>query len=107
LDKMAPDSMGAASGENCQTDLGNEDTLHGIRTLLARIGGSMLTKVETSTLVREIHEAVREDLVGLRTDLMALEARVDAVETEARLCCQQHSAARTTVTRQGNMLISL
>ncbi|CAH2252389.1 Hypothetical predicted protein [Pelobates cultripes] len=90
-----------------QPEIGSDDTLHSIQTVLAKIAGNMLTKADTSVLVQEIQMAVREDLLALRTDLMALEARVDAIKGETRLCCQQHCAAETAATRQGNMLLSI
>ncbi|CAH2276359.1 Hypothetical predicted protein [Pelobates cultripes] len=96
-DKMVPDSPGMASRGDSPSDLGTEDTLHGIRAELARIGRNMLTRADTSSLGREIREAIREDLV----------ARVDAVEAEARLSSQQHRTTEMAATRQGNMLISL
>ncbi|CAH2302470.1 Hypothetical predicted protein [Pelobates cultripes] len=106
-DNMAAVSPSATSGGDSMPDFSPVDALHSIRAELSRIGSSMLTKADTGALVREIREAVREDLQGLRTDLMALTERVDTVEAEARICCQQHRAAETAATRQGNMLLSL
>ncbi|CAH2282601.1 Hypothetical predicted protein [Pelobates cultripes] len=99
-DNMAAVSPSATSGGDSIPDFSPDDALQSIRAELLRIGSSMLTKADTGVLVREIREAVREDLQGLRTDLTALTERVDTVEVEARICCQQHRAAETAATRQ-------
>ncbi|CAH2284636.1 Hypothetical predicted protein, partial [Pelobates cultripes] len=107
-ENMVPDSPDTTSGGESSADFVTEDTLHDIKAELARIGSSMLTRADPSDLVREIREAIQEDLMGFCTDLTALETPlVNAVEAEAKLSCQQHRAAETAATGQGNLLLSL
>ncbi|CAH2312160.1 Hypothetical predicted protein [Pelobates cultripes] len=86
-DNMAAVSPSTTSGGDSMPDFSPDDALLSIRAELSRIGSSMLTKADT--------------------DLAALTEQVDTVEAEARICCQQHRAAETAATRQGNMLLSL
>ncbi|CAH2285594.1 Hypothetical predicted protein [Pelobates cultripes] len=67
----------------------------------------MLTKADTNQMVQELRGALREELAGLRTDLTALEGRVEEVEATAQDCAQQRQATEMAVTRQGNLLLTI
>ncbi|CAH2221026.1 Hypothetical predicted protein [Pelobates cultripes] len=93
VDKMVPTSPSA--GESVEGSEG-DDALTLIRQELSRISAQMLTKADTSNLLQEFGTAVREEISTLRTDLPAVEVRVDALETEAQACRNQWPPARVT-----------
>ncbi|CAH2299294.1 Hypothetical predicted protein, partial [Pelobates cultripes] len=107
ISKMAPASPARERAEACQTEGDYPNELALIRAELAQISYRMLTKEDTGKLAQEIRAAPREQLTGLRTDLTALEERVDEMETTAQECTQQHHATETAITRQGTLLLTL
>ncbi|CAH2321600.1 Hypothetical predicted protein [Pelobates cultripes] len=104
VDKMAPTSPSA--GESMEGSEG-DNALTIIRQELSQISAQMLTKVDTGNLLHEFRTAVREEISALLTDLAAVEVRVDALETEAQVCRNQHWATGLVTTRQGNLLLTL
>ncbi|CAH2220506.1 Hypothetical predicted protein [Pelobates cultripes] len=102
-DKMAPEEE-SAGGSQVEGDPAGELTL--IRAELTQISSRMLTKADTNQMVQELRGALWEELAGLRTDLTALEGRVEEVEATAQDCAQQHQATEMAVTRQGNLLLT-
>ncbi|CAH2273322.1 Hypothetical predicted protein [Pelobates cultripes] len=105
--KMAPTSPDRERAEAHQTEGDHQNELALIRAELAQISSRMLTKDDTGKLAQEIRAALREELTGLRTDLTALEERVDEMETVAQECSQQHHATETAITSQGTLLLTL
>ncbi|CAH2292543.1 Hypothetical predicted protein [Pelobates cultripes] len=105
--KMAPASSGSESAGETSEAGTQFSELAQIQAELTQISAKMLTKADTSTIAQELRAALREELVGLRSDLTALEQRVDEVETAAQGCEDQHRATEVAVTRQGNLLITL
>ncbi|CAH2286206.1 Hypothetical predicted protein [Pelobates cultripes] len=101
---MAPTSPSA--GESMEGSEGGE-ALTIIRQELAQISAQMLTKADTGNLLHEFRTAVREEISALRTDLAAVEVRVDALETETQAYRNRHRAAKLATTRQGNLLLTL
>ncbi|CAH2296610.1 Hypothetical predicted protein [Pelobates cultripes] len=75
-------------------DSTQDDTLALIRQELSMISVQMLTKVDMGGLLRELRSAIKEEIMALRADLMA----VEALETEAQA---------SPTTHQGNLLLSL
>ncbi|CAH2220113.1 Hypothetical predicted protein [Pelobates cultripes] len=105
--KMAPASPGSEStGESLAEDTQASD-LAQIRAELTQISTRMLSKADTGSLVQEPRVVLREELAGLRSDLTALEQRVEEMETTAHGCEEQHRATEVAVTRQGNMPLTL
>ncbi|CAH2324092.1 Hypothetical predicted protein [Pelobates cultripes] len=82
-------------------------TLSQISADLAAISASMMTRKDKGEMVAELRAIIREEIAAVRTDLTALEQRVDRLEEE-RIQSQQHrQAAELATTRQGNILLDL
>ncbi|CAH2223342.1 Hypothetical predicted protein [Pelobates cultripes] len=95
----APDSPGSSIAGSAR-DSGTPGTLSQISADLAAISASMMTQKDKG-------EIIREEIAAVRTNLTALEQRVDMLEVE-RLQTQQHrQASELATTRQGNILLDL
>ncbi|CAH2220401.1 nucleoside diphosphate kinase 7 [Pelobates cultripes] len=105
--KMAPVSPGSDNAGESHSGDAQVSELAQIRAELAHISARMLTKADTGSLVQEIRAALRGELADMRSDIAALENRVEEVETTAQGCQEQHRATEVAVTRQGNMLLTL
>ncbi|CAH2276240.1 Hypothetical predicted protein [Pelobates cultripes] len=82
-------------------------TLHQLAADVARITASMLTRADKADMVSELRAIIREEVAVLRTDLNALEQRVDGLETGRLQADQRQQATDLATTRQGNILLDL
>ncbi|CAH2248687.1 Hypothetical predicted protein [Pelobates cultripes] len=84
----APDSPGSSIAGSAR-DSGTPGTLSQISADLAAISASMMTRKDKGEMVAELRAIIREEIAAVRTDLTALEQRVDRLEEE-RIQTQQH-----------------
>ncbi|CAH2273266.1 Hypothetical predicted protein [Pelobates cultripes] len=102
----ALDSPGSSIAGSAR-ESGTPGTLSQISADLAAISASMMTRKDKGEMVAELRAIIREEIAAVRTDLTALEQRVDRLEEE-RIQTQQHrQAADLATTRQGNILLDL
>ncbi|CAH2294011.1 Hypothetical predicted protein [Pelobates cultripes] len=81
-DNMAPTSPGSASMAESTPDHQDMDALSQISADLAAISASMLTRKDKAEMVAELRSVIREEIEAVRSNLTALEHRVDDLEVD-------------------------
>ncbi|CAH2302051.1 Hypothetical predicted protein [Pelobates cultripes] len=96
-ENMVSSAHGLASGE----------TLTQISAKLALTSANLFTFTDKAEMLTELRTAIRKEMMEVQRDLMALETRVEELETDRLMTMQSQQEADTATARQGSVLLEL